>query len=106
VVYLPNCGVSYKSLESDLRAALLVAFGDASDASKSIRQQIACCQTKEQLTVFCRSQPADSLIFVFDQFNGVQEDSITEGSYKGSQQKISRDFLERVRNAISLVVQC
>ena len=106
MVYLPNCGVSYKSLENDLRAALLVAFGDASDASRSIRKQIACCQTKEQLIEFCQSQPAGSLIFVSDQFNGVQEDSITLGSYKGSKQETFRDCLEQVRNATSLVVQC
>jgi hypothetical protein len=81
-------------LEIDLCAALLVAFGD--DSSSLIRQEIARCQTKEQLMLFCKKQPARSLIFVLDQFNGVQLDSTTETSYRGSNQEIARDFLEKV----------
>lgn len=95
VVYLPNCGVSCKSPGIDLRKALLVAFGDDQDAS--IRQHILRCQSKEQLSAFCTLQPDDSLIFVFDQFNGVQEDSTFKEPYKGSNQDTTREFLEQVR---------
>jgi hypothetical protein len=87
--------MSCKSPGIDLRMALLVAFGDDKDASS--RQRILRCQTKEQLSAFCISQPADSLIFVFDQFNGVQEDSTFKEPYKGSNQDTTREFLEQVR---------
>jgi hypothetical protein len=80
-------------LESNLRIALLVAFGD--DTSSTSRQQIARCRTKDQLATFCLSQPDKSLIFVLDQFNAVQEDSTY--SYRGSKQEIVRDFLIKVR---------
>ena len=99
VVYLPNCGASYESLESDLRAALLVAFGD--DASSTIRHQIARCQTRDQLATFCSSQPVNSLIFVLDQFNAVQEDSAI--TYRGSKQEFVRDFLIKVQASIDLI---
>ena len=59
-----------------------------------IRKEIAQCKTKQQLADFCESQPPESLIFVLDQFNGVQEDSAA--SYKGSKEEIARDFLEQV----------
>ena len=95
VVYLPNCGAASKSLERHLRAALLVAFGD--DSSSFIRQEIARCQTKEQLMHFCQNRPVESLIFVLDQFNGVQQDSTSEVLYNGSRQQIARNFLEDVR---------
>jgi hypothetical protein len=82
-------------LESDLRAALLVAFGD--DSSATIRQQIAGFHTREQLAEFCSLQPGESLIFVLDQFNGVQEDSThAAGKYSGSKQESARDFLKKV----------
>jgi hypothetical protein len=82
-------------LERHVRASLLVAFGD--DSSSLVRQEIARCQTKEQLMYFCQKQPAESLIFVLDQFNGVQQDSTSEVLYRGSRQQIARDFLEDVR---------
>jgi hypothetical protein len=72
----------------------MVAFGD--DQSASVRKKIARCETKQQLLDFCESQPRESLIFVLDQFNGVQDDSTTQGSYRGSHQEAVRDFLQQV----------
>ena len=94
VVYLPNCGVSFKTLLQDLISALLVAFGDPDSAS--IRQRISQLTSKTQLSNFCAAQPAQSLIFVLDQFNGVQEDSTSAGSFRGSKEEMARDFLEQV----------
>ena len=104
MVYLPNCGPSCESLESDLRDALLVAFGDNSSAL--IRQQIAGLQTRDQLAEFCSLQPVESLIFVLDQFNGVQENSThAAGSYRGSMQEVARDFLVKVPAFILIATQ-
>lgn len=96
VVYLPNCGGSSNTLVADLRSALLVAFGDM--GSLSIRQQIAKLQTAEQLGTFCNSQPPESLTFVFDQFNGVQEDSAAEILYIVGEKNFARKFLTQVRS--------
>jgi len=93
VIYLPNCGASCNSLVSHLRSALLVAFGD--EESSSIREIISQLRTTEQLSEFCESLPFKSLIFVLDQFNGVQDDS-AGALYRGSKQEFARDYLDQV----------
>ena len=94
MVYLPDCGTSLEpALVSHLRSALLVAFGDKE--SSLIRLQIEGLETTEQVAAFCKSQPPKSLIFVLDQFNGVQEDS-AGASFRGSKQEFARDFFDQV----------
>lgn len=96
VVYLPNCGGAYKNLAWHLRQALLMAFGD--DASENVRRQIAKFRTQEEIAEFCltRAGSQQPLIFVLDQFNGIQEDSTAQRQYEGSRQDRARDFLDQV----------
>jgi hypothetical protein len=94
VIYLPNCGASSDTLVDDVRSALLVAFGD--EKSSLVREKIERLQTTEQLSAFCKSLPSKSLIFVLDQFNGVQDDSAGT-LYRGSQQEFARNYLKQVR---------
>ncbi len=94
MVYLPNCGVSCCSLLCDLRAALLVAFGD--EESSEMRDNIKNLSSIDMLTFFCESQPPKSLIFVLDQFNAVQEDSTDPNFYAISDQFSARKVLKQV----------
>jgi hypothetical protein len=94
-VYLSNCGPSARFPVHDLRLALLVAFGGDDEASAAARQHIERLETNEQLAKFCASQPRESLIFVFDQFNEVQPLHFIS-SYQGSKDEIARDYFRQV----------